>query len=437
MVLAPWIVLATIASAVMVFLRYVTTSAVFAEVSWAYYHYYPFEHIGMYGLFVPLVLIPIAFVSLATWWVVHGLLSRFKSTSVPVPSTDRDVEAASDEQLSVCSMSTDEDSDHAGMQTIEDESSTTSTGAVQGMNRRRWLLTIIAIGMAVVVIRFGYVEALPIIREFGQDWTSETYQSAVARSQQERDEAIKCANDLSLRLYDSEASSEQLEIDVHQRCLDLYFQHRNAPTHRLTFDYTVRILSRTLTIALIGCIVSAGLWSVASTSTNAARRVIGACVVLVAMTGLAITFAHYGWILATGWFDPAPARALSVVRDFSVGLGVCYLTIVIAKPTIRFEKVMPKFEVIYKWASFFVPCILLTSGLLILFHYRFPLSLLSEDIDLGLIANPSPDYYGTTVFPIINWLWTYWFVVIGYAGIVFGLIYAGVSGFRRYGNDGE
>ena len=434
--LAPWIVFASITSAALVFLGYVTISATLTEIGWSFVNYhpfYPFEHIGMYGLFVPLVLIPIAFVSLATWWVVHGLLSRFKSTSMLVPSTDRDLEAVSDEQLSVCSMSTDEDSDHAGMQTIEDEAALASTDPAQNMNRRRWLLTIVAIGMAAVVIRFGYADALPIIRELGQDWTSDHYQSALARSLQERDEAMNCAYDLRSRIDASRSSSEQLEIDAGQSCLDLYFQQRNAPTHRWTINYAMRFLSRTLTLALIGCIVSAALWAVASTSTNATRGVIGACVVLVAMTGLTMTFAHPGWILATGWLDPMAARFLSVVRDFSVGLGVCYLTIAIAKPTIRFEKVMPKLDVLYNWASFFVPCTLLTSGLLILFHYRFPSYLLFDDDSLSVIVDPSPEQiYYLAGFPIRYWLWTYWFALIGYAGIVFGFFAAAIWGFRRF-----
>ena len=235
--LAPWIVLASIACAALVFLRYVTISAVFTEIGWSFVNYFFVEHIGIYGLFVPQVFIPIAFVSLAIWWAVHGLLSRFEAPSMPVPSADRDLEAASDEQLSICSMSTDEDSDHSGIQTKEDEAALASTAPAQNMDRRRWILTVVAIVMAVVVIRFGYAEALPTIRQLGQDWTSDHYQSPLARSLQELDEAMNCARELSSQIR---TVPGQLEAEADQRCLDLYFQQRNAPTHRWTINYAAR-----------------------------------------------------------------------------------------------------------------------------------------------------------------------------------------------------
>ena len=406
--LAPWIGLAALSSAALVFFRSGTTSVQNAATTWAFEPDYLFEHVGMLSPLVPMVLVPISFVSLATWWVAHHILGRFKSTSSPTPSTETSIEDAATAR------------------------------------RRRWLLAIIGIVVAIAVTRFAVAEAVPVVRELAQDWTGD-YQSGLAQSVQGRLEAFDCANELSSRLSTLRwASQEQLEIDAGQRCLDLYFKHRNAPTHRLTFDFAMRVVTQLLTLGLVGCVISAALWSVAAASSNGVRRIVGICVALVALSGLTMTFGYHGWLLAVSrWFDPvnlalsdqglAISRALKIIRDFAVAFGICYLAISIAKPSFRFDDAMPNVDMLAKWATFVVPCVLLTAGLLAAFHYRFPANLLFIDDTLAVIADPTADQtYISTGLPIRNWLWTYWFAVIGYAAIVFGFLYAGIYWLNRF-----
>ena len=79
---------------------------------------------------------------------------------------------------------------------------------------------------------------------------------------------------------------------------------------------------------------------------------------------------------------------------------------------------------------------LLTAGLLAVFHYRFPANLLFIDHTLAVIVDPTEnEIYISTGLPIRNWLWTYWFALIGYATIVFAFFYAAISGFRRFAID--
>ena len=235
--LAPWIGLAAFSSAALVFFRSGTTSVQNAAITWTFEPDYLFEHIGMLSPFVPMVLVPIAFVSLATWWFVHHILGRFKSTSMPTPSTEHQVKVASEDNSPTNPASTEEYSGHAESQTFENGGPEASIDAAPSVRRRRWLLAIIGIVVAITITRFAVAEALPTVRELFQDWTGD-YQSGLSQSVQGRWEAIECANELSSRLNTLRSlPPEQLEIDASQRCLDLYFQHRNAPTHRLTFDF--------------------------------------------------------------------------------------------------------------------------------------------------------------------------------------------------------
>ena len=399
--LAPWIGLAAFSSAALVFFRSGTTSVQNAAITWTFEPDYLFEHLGMLSPLVPMVLIPIAFVSLATWWIIHHILGRFNSTSSPAPPVER----------------------------------------------RRWLLAIIGIVFAIVITRFAVAEGVPIVRELAQDWTGE-YQSGLSHSLQGRLDAWACAEDLNSRLNTFRSvPPEQLEIEAGQRCLDLYFQYRNAPTHRLTFDFALRFVNQVVTLALIGCIVSAALWTVTSASSNAIRTMVGFCIGLVALIGLTMTFGYTGWLLTVSrWFDPvnlalsdqglAISRAVNIVRDFAVALGISYLAITIAKPSFRYDNAVPKVDTLAKWATFCVPCVLLTAGLLAAIHYRFPANLLFIDDTLAVIADPSVDQTYFSYGPATrNWLWTYWFAVIGYAAIVYAFFYAGISGFNRFAKD--
>ena len=445
--LAPWIVFAAIASAALVFLRSGTTFVQNAAISWRYEPDYLFEHIGMLGPFVPMVLIPIAFVSLAAWWLVNQILGRFNSTSINTPSAGCNVDVTSEEPLRNNSVQTEENPTHVESQTDENEGAGTSINADPSADKQRWLLTIVAIVAAFLVIRFGAAEALPIVRELTQD-PADGYESTWSQSVQGRGEAINCANELSSRLMTLRSlPPEELEIESSQRCLDLYYQHRNAPSHRWTIDYALQFVPQTLTVALIGAIVSAALWNAVAASSHPIRLVVGICVLLVTLIGMTMTFGYAAWSLAVlQWFNPvdlvvhdtgiAISRALNLIRDFTVALGISYFTIAIAEPTFRFGKPLPKFGVLTYWAAFFVPCVFLTAALLILFHYRFPVHLLFIDDVLGVILDPKPEHtYISSGSLIRNGLWTYWFAAIGYAAIVFAFFYAAVSGFSRYAID--
>ena len=85
-----------------------------------------------------------------------------------------------------------------------------------------------------------------------------------------------------------------------------------------------------------------------------------------------------------------------------------------------------------------MPCVLLTTGLLIVFHYRFPTNLLFYDTSLAIIANPSQEHvYPSTGWPFSDWLWTYWFALIGYAAIVLGFFASAILGFKRLATNRE
>ena len=68
------------------------------------------------------------------------------------------------------------------------------------------------------------------------------------------------------------------------------------------------------------------------------------------------------------------------------------------------------------------------------FHYPFPSLLLIIDNQLAVIANASEratlSIRQSSLFQ--NWLWTYWFALIGYAAIVFACFATAIWGFRRF-----
>ncbi len=253
-------------------------------------------------------------------------------------------------------------------------------------------------------------------------------------------EAAGCAEEISLRLMELEPDpSANSEIEASQRCRDLYFQYRNAPSHRLTINYALQFLAQTLTLALVASIASAVLWTAASMSTRAVKRTVEVFVVLVALIGLTMTFGIVGWSLAVWhWLVSLElvdisSRALPMVREFSIALGISYLTIALAKPSVPFSKTDAKLDVLSKWASFFIPRVLFISGFLILFHYPFPANFIFNDGFLAVIVNPRVSDDSTQSIPLIEyWRWTYWFPLICYAVIVFGFFAAAIWGFRRY-----
>lgn len=423
--LGPWIALAVVASAALIIPRAIPAIHLTSAVSWSLEHEYLFEHIGMFSPIVPMTIVPIAFVSFGAWWFVRHLLGRFNPSSKPTFYATPITEVLAEELSS------------------DNEGINPSVEAASRMTKRRWILTIIGLVAAITITRFVVAEAVPISRELAQDWTGE-YQSTLSLSVQGRREALDCANELSSRLMTLRGQPpEQLEVEPSGRCLDLYHRYRNAPTHRMTFEYALNFLSQSLTLALIGSIVTAVVWTAIPKSARALRRMVHILIVLVALTGLTMTFAHLGWLLVVErWINPvdlalsvkglAVSRALAIVRDFSVALGISYLTIAIASPSLGFGNAVRKIDVLYNWASNVVPCVLLTTGLLIVFHYRFPTNLLFYDTSLAVIANPTQEHvYISTDWPFSNWLWTYWFALIGYAAIVLGFFVAAIWGFRR------
>ena len=120
---------------------------------------------------------------------------------------------------------------------------------------------------------------------------------------------------------------------------------RSRPTG-LTFEYALKFVAQSLTLALIGSI---GFCRSLDRDLDICKRVeiserFRLLVVLVALTGLTMTFAHLGWLLVVErWVNPvdlalsvkgsAVSRALGIIRDFSVALGVSYLMIAIASPS--------------------------------------------------------------------------------------------------------
>ncbi len=392
----------------------------------------------MFSALLPMVLFPTAFVTFGVWWFVRHVKGRLKTTS--------EVSSGSDEFAVEVSEPTNEDSDRAESGQLGNDGDDALIGSGSSDKSWRLILAVFAIVAAIAAVRFGVAETIPFIRELAQD-SYGSYQSAQSLSLQGQAEALDCADQMSAKVRTLRTlPPEDLEIEASQRCLDRYFQHRNAPTHRLTIGYALRFVTQTLTLGLIAAIVSAAMWVATSTSAIAVRRTVTACVFLVTLLGLTLTFGSGVWPVAVlQWIDPvvsvthnkgmATSRILGIVRDFSVALGVSYLTIAIVKPTFRLGKTVPKIDALSDLGSFIMPCVMLTAGLLIVFHYRFPAIFLFSDEILGVIVNPSEEFYFSPIPLARYWLWTYWFALIGYAAIVVGFFYAAMSGFSRYARD--
>ena len=429
--LGPWIALAVVASAALIFPRSIPADHQTSAVRWSIEHDYLFEHIGMFSPIVPMTIVPIALLSFGTWWFVRHLLVRFNPMAKPTAYAPPRTEVLGEE---IPSNSGDINP---------------SVGAAHRMPKRRWISIIIGLVAAITITRFVVAEAVPLTRELAQDWTG-GYQSTLSLSVQGRREALDCANELSSNLKTLRGQPlERLEFEPSQRCLDLYYRYRNAPIHRFTFDYALRFLTQTLTLAFVATGISAFVWTAISASAGGLRKTVQIFLALIALTGLTMTFAHLGWLLVVErWVDPvdlalsvnglAVSRALGIVRDFSVALGISYLTIAIASPSTQFGIAVRKFDVLYNWASVVVPCVLLTAGLLVVFHHKFPAHLPFYDTWLTVIADTTQEHaYISTGSPFSDWLWTYWFAAIGYAAIVSGIFLAAILGFKRLAINSE
>ena len=440
--LAPWIGLAAFANAALVFLRSGSEAYLSSRITWSFEREYLFDHIGMFSQFVPMVLFPIAFVTFGTWWFVRHIQGRFIASTTASLESSQSVYDGSEE------LSTEKEAKHIESRSSDNDGNDASTDTPSSVKRWRWALVVIAIVAAAAVVRFGVAEAVPVVRELTQE-SSGDYQRASAKSLQGRQEVLRCAQELSSRLMTLRASPvEQPGVESSQHCLDLYLEHRNAPSHRLTIDFALHFLSQTLTLALAASIVSAVLWTTALASTRAVKRTVEVFVALVTVIGLTMTFGIAGWSLIISYgfytFDlviydkwTAITSILVIFRNFSVALGISYLTIAIVKPAIRFGKPVLKFEVLSDWAFIFVPCVMLTSGLLIVLHYHFPTIHLFLDEQMGVIVNPTEELYISSFSLVRYWLWTYWFALIGYAAIVFGFFATAIWGIGRSAVNGH
>ena len=423
--LRPWIVLAAIASGALIMPRSLYSAFQTSEVTWSLELEYLLEHIGMFSPLVPMASVPFAIVALGAWWVYCHILRRFATTSGINPDTDCDVNGATEESQPMPN------------RPLED--------SVVMMRLKRWLPFIIAIVTVLICLRFGIYELWPNARYVIQD-SSISRETPRARDFQERSEALECATEVSSKLMSFRTLPlEERVVDPGQRCLELYYQQRNAPSHHETFEFILRILVlKTVALASVGAVIAAALSVSMSGWKSPVRRAVQIGVVLVAFTGLTIAYGRVAWLLViVHWIEPSIVisgdRGLAIqwmlvmFRDFLTGFGIAFLVAEVAVPSLYLGAKVSKFDTLRKWTSYLVPCVCLTSGLIVIFHYPFPSFLLILDGQLAVIANSSEEQYLSSSSSLSqNWLWTYWFALIGYAGIVFGFFAVAIRGFSRY-----
>ena len=427
--LRPWIILAAIASGALIMPRSLYSAFETSEVRWSLELLYLVKHIGMFSPLVPMVLIPLAIVTLGVWWVYRHILRRFAAISGINPSTDCDVNETTDETEPVPN------------RPLED--------SVVMIRLKRWLPLIIAIVAVLIFVRFGIYDLWPNVRSVVQD-SSFGGDTPRDRDFQERNELLDCAVEVDSKLMSfRNLPAEERVVDPGQRCLDLYYQQRNAPSHDKTFEFILKSVPQTLALALVGAVIAAVLSVAMSGSKTPLRRVSQLAVVLFAFTGLTIAFGRIDWaITIVYWIEPSIVISgdkvfairwmLAMFRDFSTGFGIAFLVAEVAIPSLHFGSKVPKSDALRKWMSYLVFCVSLISGLIVIFHYPFPSLLLILDNQFAIIANPSEEQYFLSVSSLFqNWLWTYWFALMAYAAIVFGFFAAAIWGFRRLGNGGQ
>lgn len=447
--LGSWIVLVVIAGAGLIFPHSLSSVFQTSAVTWSFERDYLFEHVGMFSPLVPITLLPIAFVTLGTWWFIRHLLCKLTTTSNLSPAAIGNVDDSPQEPLLNLAVPSKD-----GAKQIEPKEPEIARGrsfadSVAIVKLRRWLPALIAIVAVFMIARFAVYEAWPNVRYLLHD-SSISRESPAAKSWQERIEVWECAIEVDSKLSMSlrGLTPEERDLKSSQRCLDLYYVQRNAPTHHATFDFALRTLSQTLTLALIGAVAATALVIVASGKSIPVRRAIQFIVGIVALTGLTITFGRTAWLVGIfHWIEPtvviwsdrgfAIQGMLAIFRDFSVALGIGFVVAATVIAILHRAGTVPMFNTVSSCASLLLPCVCLTAGLMVVFHYPFPSLQLIIDDQLAIIANPSKDQYYGSSFPFLgtipfrNWLWTYWFALIGYAAIVIGFFAVAIWGFRR------
>ncbi len=448
--LGPWIVLVVIAGAGLILPHSLSPDFQTSAVTWSFERDYLSEHVGTFSPLVPIILLPIAFVTLGTWWFIHRLLCRLTTTSDRSPAAIGNVDDSLQEPLLNVAVPSEDGPDQTELkepETVHDRSFADSVAIVK---LRRWLPGIIAIVALLMIARFAVYQAWPSVRYLLHD-SSISRESPAAKSWQERIEVWECAREVRSKLSMSlrELTPEERDLNSSQRCLDLYYLHRNAPSHHATFDFALRTVSQTLTLALIGAAAATALVIAASGKSTPIRRAVQFVVGIVALTGLTITFGRTAWLVGIfHWIEPtvviwsdrgfAIRGVLAIFRDFSVALGIGFVIAETVIAILHRARTVPMFNPVSSWASLLLPCVCLTAGLMVVFHYPFPSFQLIVDDQLAIIADPSEDrFYGSSFpflgsIPFSNWLWTYWFALIGYAAIVIGFFAAAIWGFRRY-----
>ncbi len=116
----------------------------------------------MLSVLVPRVLIPIAFVTFGAWWFVRHIQGRFMTSSKSSLESPQSVADGAEE------LSTEEEADHFESRSSDNDRNNALTESGSSVKRRRWIMAVIAIVVAVVVIRFAVAEAVPIVRELAQ-----------------------------------------------------------------------------------------------------------------------------------------------------------------------------------------------------------------------------------------------------------------------------
>ena len=424
--LRPWIGLSVVGSAALIAPNADSFTLMTSETTWTLEFDYLTEHLGMLSPMVPMIAVPIAFVTLGAWWVKRFILSRFEADAPNLTDTDP--------------------LDGEPQEPATDENENPVVDAT-GVSSRRWIPAVVAIVAVIVIVRFLAADLLPTIGvlTLGTDFGDHAQR---AQSVHGRIQTLDCANETSSVLTTHmRASTEEVpQVDPGQRCLALYYENRNAPTHRSTIDYASRFVPRVLTIALIAGLVASVLTTASWTVRPVVNLAVKATIALMALAGLAIILSYHGWLtLFARWFRldilltnanaVANRDALDIATDFALALGISYMVAYFAKSRIHAEQTATLLEYMRSRAVFLVPCLCLTSALIIVFRYPFPSDMLVIDNALGVIAGGTVwDVFPSPGSLFRHWLWTYWFALVGYAAIVIALFYAGIWGLARLGD---
>ena len=95
--------------------------------------------------FVPMILLPIAFVTFGAWWVIHHVLCRFRTMSSPSPATVRNVNDSPEEPLLDVAVPPEGASNQMGPEEPEIGATRSFAGSRAIVKLRRWLPALVTI----------------------------------------------------------------------------------------------------------------------------------------------------------------------------------------------------------------------------------------------------------------------------------------------------